>query len=322
MNNRFFALAEAFVTVVRSNSITLAAQELKTTKSNISQKLSDFEALLDLRLVNRTTRTMHLTPAGERVFKVCCHAVDATIKTVSELYPKYDVMTRPAGKIILSGSNIYLTCLIVPIVQEFLVEYPDIKLVLIGSDRTVDFVAEDVDLGIRIGPVQSDNLMSTSLQPLQRVLCAGRDFPGVHDMPKHPRDLLSMPCILREQEKPKWHFINGNKTHDHYITDPVLSVNSIEMAHGAANNGLGFCLLARFVVNDDILSGRLSQVLPEWKVSPIPVTLLCRHSRLSKPQVNLFHKYLIAKLGSSESKVFPSVSPYFPIVSNEGQRRD
>jgi len=299
MNNKFFTYAEVFVAVARSNSITLAAQELKTTKSNVSQKLSDLEALLDVKLLHRTTRRMELTPAGVRVLKTCSAAVDTVVKAASELSLTYDHKTRPSGKVTLSGSNTYLSELILPNVRDFLEDYPDINLVLIGSDRKVDFAAEDVDLGIRIGPVAPTKMMSSPLQPLSRILCASPDFLASHAMLQHPRDLAGLAYIAREQEKPVWRLENDTKWHEHHITDPKVTANTVEMAHAAAKNGMGLCVLASIIVESDIRQNRLCRIMPTWEISPIPVTLLWRQSRLLKPQVNLLHKHLISKLKPS-----------------------
>jgi len=299
MNNKFFAYAEVFVAVVRCNSITLAAQELKTTKSNVSQKLSDFEALLDLKLLYRTTRRMELTPAGARVFKTCSDAVDAAIIAASTLSLGFNRNIRPQGKVILSGSNTYLTKIVLPNVRGFLEEYRDIKLVLIGSDRKVDFVAEDVDLGIRIGPVEPAQTMSAPLQPLSRILCASPAFLASHKMPQHPGDLAGLTYIVREQEKPVWQLQKGKEIHRHHVTGAKITSNTIETAHAAALNGLGLCVLASVIVESDILQNRLCRVLPEWDIAPLPVTMLWRQSRILKPQVNLLHKHLIARLNPS-----------------------
>lgn len=298
MNNKFFTYAEVFVAVARNNSITLAAQELQTTKSNVSQKLSDFEATLDIKLMHRTTRRIKLTPTGARVFKVCCDAVDQTLKAAAELNLNYAPQTRPSGKVTLSGSNTYLSKLVLPNVQDFLAENPDIKLVLIGSDRKVNFTEEGVDLGIRIGPVTPNKTVSTPLQPLTRLLCASPGFLACQAAGlQHPDDLAGLAYITREQEKPVWQLRNGTKTYEHHVVGPRISADTIEMAHAAAINGLGLCVLASFIIENDIQQNRLCRVLPAWEISPIPVTLLWRSSRIIKPQVNLLRKHLIAKLG-------------------------
>jgi len=296
MNNRFFAHAEVFVTVVRCKSMTAAAVELQTTKSNISQKLSDFEALLDLKLLHRTTRQMKLTPAGERLYQTCAKAVDATIVAAAEVGHTYKTIAHPAGKVTISGSSAYLTSTIIPIIRPFLQDYPEIKPVFIGSDRRVDFAVEDIDIGFRIGPVRTGNYLATPAPPLERILCASPQLLQTQNPIKHPKDLASMSCILREQEKPQWQFQRGKKTVKYQITTPALTVNIIEMARAAAINGLGFCVLASSVIEQDLHEGHLQHVLPEWKVSPIPVTLLCRHFRLQKPQVNALHKFLVSQL--------------------------
>jgi len=298
MNNKFFKYAEIFVAVVQCNSITSAAESLKTSKSNVSQKLSDFETWLDLKLLSRTTRQMELTPAGKRVYQICRQSVEATTKAASEIGLKYVSGTQPNGRVTVSGSNIYLTSLLLPRLQLFLEQYPDVNPIFIGSDRKVDFAAEDVDIGIRIGPVLPGNYMATPIRPLKRILCASKDYFSTHDVPAHPRDLAHQSCILREQETPTWQFQNENEIYEHHIRAPKITVNTIELAHAAVKGGLGHCVLATFVVERDIAHQRICRILPDWEILPIPVTLLCKPSRLMRPQVSALHKFLVTEFGA------------------------
>lgn len=299
MNNRFFALAEAFVTVARHRSITEAAAELGTSKSSISQKVSELEALLDVTLLRRTTRKITLTPAGARVFESCLGAVDATEKAAVAIGMVADRAGVPSGSVTLSGSNSYLTRIIMPKLAGFLADYPDIKPILIGSDRRVDFAAENIDLGIRIGPVHTDKYRTKTLAPLKRILVASPELMKTHGELRHPEGLADVPCVLREQEKPEWNMLCGGQAYCHRISTANLVVNTIELSHEAVKRGLGVALLADVIVREDVERGALAQVLPEWAFADIPVTLVSRVSRLGKPAVRMFYQHLVSEHGEA-----------------------
>ncbi|MCF6305790.1 MAG: LysR family transcriptional regulator [Rhodobacteraceae bacterium] len=297
MNSRFFTLAEAFVAVARHNSITEAAAELRTSKSSISQKVSELEALVDASLLKRTTRKMTLTPAGQKMFETCVNAVDTTAKAAIEAGAVTEPAGPVAGSVTLSGANSYLTRIILPTLPQFLEDFPRVRPILVGSDRRVNFAEENVDLGIRIGPVNSGRNQATALRPLRRILCASPELlHSLGGLPS-PDDLADAPCILREQESAEWTMKRGTVTHSHQVSDAKLVVNTIELSHCAARIGLGIALLTEVVVRDDIARGHLINVLPEWVFSDIPVTLLLRRSRMGKTAVRTLHRHLVNKIG-------------------------
>ncbi len=301
MNNRFFTLAEAFVAVARHNSITEAAAELRTSKSSVSQKISELEALVDASLLKRTTRKMTLTSAGQKMFETCVNAVDATAKAAIEAGAATEPAGPVTGSVTLSGANSYLTRIILPILPEFLGDFPRVRPILVGSDRRVNFAEENVDLGIRIGPVNSGRDQATALTPLRRILCASPELlQSLGGLPC-PDDLADAPCILREQESAEWIMKRGATTHCHRVSDAKLVVNTIELSRCAARDGLGVALLAEVIVRDDIARGHLVNVLPEWGFSDIPVTLLSRRSKMGKAAVRMLHRHLVNKVGINRS---------------------
>lgn len=297
MNSKFFSLAEAFVAIVRQNSITDAASDLKASKSSVSQKLTELEAMLDVNLLDRTTRKMRLTPAGRKVFEQLVGPVDAMEDAVFKVGIAADLTGAVRGSVTLSAANSYLTHVITPKLVGFLVDFPEIKVHLIGSDRRVDFTTENVDLGIRIGPVQAGTYRSTSLQPLKRILCASPKLIESTGPIEQPDDLTGIPCILRDQEKAQWEMSCGGKNHSHRISGANLVVSTVELSLAVARNGLGVALLADVVVRKDIEEGRLVHILPEWRVADIPVILQARQPRMGRPAVRVLFHYLISELG-------------------------
>ena len=296
MNNRFFNYAEVFVSVVNNRSVTSSARELKTTKSNVSQKLTEFEALLGQKLLIRTTRSIDITPAGKRIFAVCKDAVDQTSLAVAHLTSLSGIGEEPSGNVTVSGSNVYLTNYIIPLMDDFLTHHPKVKPIFIGNDRKVDFAAENVDLGFRIGEQASSEHFATVMNPLDRLLCANPKLFDAHNLPRHPRDLAKLPCILREQEKPTWKLSCDGKEEIVRVTAPHVLVNTIELALKAVVMGWGVALMTTLVAEEKLRAKNLIQILPDWTIEPIPVTMLTRSSRLHRPQVAALHNYLVRTL--------------------------
>ena len=296
MNNKFYAQAEAFVTVVRCNSISGAALELKTTKSNISQKLADLEAFLDVELIHRTTRHMSLTPAGERAFQTCERAVDETVNAALLVGALAKPEDRPSGKVKVSGSNTYLTKCVLPEMRAFQENYPEIETVFVGSDRRVNFSAEDIDMGFRIGPIAATRDKVFPLKPLKRILCASSDLLDRYGNIDHPKDLKRIPCILREQEQPVWKMELPEGSYEHHILETTFRANTIELSLEAAIQGLGVSLIAEVVAADAIAQGQLVQVLPDWSIDPIPVSLVIRGTRQNRAQVQALRHHFVSRL--------------------------
>lgn len=296
MNNQFFSQAEAFVTIARCGSITAAAEELGTTKSGISQKLSSFEARLGLRLFDRTTRQLSLTEAGTRILEICRPPVEQILLAEQTIGFSANMDATPEGRVTLSGSNSYLTREIVPRLSGFQQKYPNVEVFLKGGDKRADFAGEDIDLGIRVGPVMNVGLLAIPLRPLQRHLCASPTLLDRLGHPNIPEHLTGFPSVLREQEKPIWTFSNGRHSVSHHVRSIALKVNSIELAYQAVLDGIGIALLADIICADDLATGKLVRLLPEWQASKINVSLLARTRKPLKPQVEALRTYLIETL--------------------------
>lgn len=297
MNSKFFSQAEAFVAVARNGSITEAAHALRVSKSNVSQKLSEFEQDLDLKLFERTTRKITLTPAGKTLLAKCAKAVDGVSYVRSEFGVQGQSGADISGVVTLSGSNIYLTEYVLPKLHNFFEMYPNIRLRAVGSDHPIDPLANGVDLRIRIGDVNPSGVRVFPLQSIERVLCIGvsakLDTSGID----HPRQLDRVPVILREQENPVWNFHHKFTEWQLKTTGPQLLVNSYEMSVQAVRNGYGMAILAKSIVSNDIIEGRIVQLIPDWQVSPLPVSLTVVYSKLTKPHIKALSSYLTQTLG-------------------------
>lgn len=296
MNSRFFSQAEVFVAIARRGSITDAADDLRISKSNASQKLTEMEDALDLKLFNRTTRNVELTPAGKKLFDQFARAVDEVSKVYSEVWPNQQRGEGVSGPVTIAGSNIYLTEYVLPTLGPFLNQFPNVKINVVGSDRPVDAREDNIDLRIRVGAIDPKGVRLFPLKPIARLLCVGAHSNVNAASITHPKELTGLPTILREQENPVWSFQKSSQNWNFEASAQIL-VNSYELAVQSVRQGLGMGILAKDIVEQDISDGRIIKLLPEWKITDLPVSLVASYTRLRKPQVLALARFIEKELG-------------------------
>ena len=295
MNSKFYAKAEVLVEIVRQGSMTAAAEVLRLSKSNVSQKIAEMERDLDAVLLKRSTRAIELTPAGHKVYDLCVKAVDALQLARGKVGHELQSAV-PQGVVRLSGSNPYLSEFIIPLLPSLRENLPLVRIDLVGGDYPIDQRAEAIDLRIRIGKTDTDGVKAYPLAPLERVFCGHRSLRHRAEILTDPSDLSNLPLILRAQENPEWVFRNKSVTTKYQVTNPATRVNSYELCVSAVRNGLGTAVLAKAVVQKDMNDGNIVEMLKDWRIDPIPVSLVVPISRLRRPEVMAVARYIVSKL--------------------------
>lgn len=278
--------------ITRHGSIVEAAQSLRISKSNASQKLMELELDLDLKLFHRTTRKLALTSAGETMLDRCAKAVDVVSLARSDFGGPARQGAELSGVVTLAGSNIYLTEYVIPKLGPFLLQHPKIRLRFVGGDHPADSLADGIDLRIRVGDVKDDGTKAFPLKAIERVLCVGlAATPLTHGI-NHPKQLADLPLIMREQEKSTWAFRSkfGNWTFETH--PPQILVSSYELCVQATRSGHGLAVLAKEIVEPDLAEGQIIQPLPDWHIDPLPVALIVQHSKFTKPHVKALTMFL------------------------------
>lgn len=296
MNSRFFSHIEVFVAIARTGSITEAADLLRLSKSNVSQKLVELEQDLDLKLFHRSTRKVGLTQAGQALLEGCSTAVDAVAHARSEIGTPGQQGPEITGVASLGGSNIYLTEYVLPQLKDFFDQFPNIRVRAIGADHPTDRETSGIDLRIRVGAIKDSGVKAYPLKPIERVICAAASAPFSTKSYDHPSQLAGQPVVLREQENTIWSFTQNAEMFQFQTPRPQVLANSYELCVQAARMGHGIAVLARDIVAADIAEGRMVQLLPNWHISPLPVSLTVPHSKLAKPHIKALTTFLVDRL--------------------------
>jgi len=259
-----------FVAVAEARGFRAASQRLGVTHSAVSQAVRRLEERLGVALVRRTTRSIHLTDAGERLYAALRPALDevrAAVAAVGELGDE------PRGLLRIHSASAAETMFGESLLAGFLTAYPHIQLDLVVSDAPVDIVADGYDAGIQLGEVIDRDMIAVPVTGDLRLTIVGSpDYLARRGVPKHPRDLTSHDCLnwhpTVESPPYKWEFSENGRDFSVTVPARVLSTHAV-LNRRFAIAGLGLTLAFRVNVRDAIDRGELVSVLDKFCV-PFP----------------------------------------------------
>lgn len=255
----------AFIEVAKAKSFTRAAAQLGLTQSALSHTVKGLEKRLGIRLLTRTTRSVSLTDAGERLLTKIAprfEEIDAEITFLSELRDK------PAGTIRISSSDHAIDTLLWPKLEPMIRQYPDIKIELCVDYGFTDIVERRFDAGVRFGEAIANDMIAIRVGPdLSMAAVASPEYFDKHSKPKEPHDLLEHACInLRLPTYGglyAWEFEKGDRSLNVNV-DGQLIFNSVQQIRRAALAGFGIGYLPEDIFAEDLKAGKLVRVLEDW----------------------------------------------------------
>jgi DNA-binding transcriptional LysR family regulator len=281
-----------FVEVVNARSFRRAAEAIGMPNSTLSRRISALEKAIGLRLLNRTTRKIDLTEAGQLYFERCKRIVAEARLAHEQLG---EMLAQPSGVLRASlpvdFANIYLA----PLIAEFARRYPGIRFEFDLTPRRVDLVAEPVDVAIRMGEPPSSNLIARQLARLPRYLYASPRYLELSGEPGQPADLARHECLCMPRAG-VWTL----HAHDDGLevakgvevaVGGRFLLNSVGMIRRLATLDLGIAMLAEEIVADEVADGRLRRVLPQWQATPVPVYAITE-TRLLPAKTQRFIEFL------------------------------
>lgn len=284
----------AFVRVVDSRGFSAASSSLGLTPSAVSKLVTRLETRLGVRLLQRTTRALHLTAEGE-VFHAAARRILAEIETLENQVSGQG--SAPHGLLRVTTSLAFSTHQLAPVLPEFLARYPQIRLELLPTDRIVDMIEEGMDVALRIGRLADTSFMARKIGEDRRLICAAPSYLAQHGAPGRPEDLASHNCILSRERGAlnRWQFrIDGEiRTID---VSGRLAVDEGELQLQLAVQGLGIVRLTRLTVAQAVRAGALVPLLGEFSADdPVAIHAVYPHRRHLAPRVTAFVNFLIEK---------------------------
>ncbi len=250
----------------QQGSYTAAAARLGVSKAAMSQRIAELERLAGVALVQRTTRSVRLTEAGQRLADQARPAFEQIAQSVAQVR---DLAGTPRGLVRLTAPVALARQQLVPRLSEFLRQHPDVRVELNVSDRLASLATEGFDLAIRHTAHPPDTHVAWTLCTTHSVLVASRAYLRRHGVPQQPKDLLGHNCLHypRSQDKPAWTLEPRDASLGERVTVQVqgsLAANNSEALRDAALDGLGIALLPDFTAQAALRAGKLVEVLPGW----------------------------------------------------------
>jgi DNA-binding transcriptional LysR family regulator len=258
--------------VVDAGSLSAAARRLGTPLPTVSRKLAELEAHLHTRLLHRTTRSLSLTEAGAAYVEACRRILDEVGEAERIAAGEY---ATPMGDLTVTAPVVFGRLHIVPVVAEFLAQYPKIGIKLLLTDRVVHLMEEQIDVALRIGELPDSTLMASGVGMVRMVVCGSPAYLAKHGVPSRPQDLAAHDCIGFDvlESRRAWVFGSGKSA----MSVPVVSrlaVNTAEAAIDAAALGVGLVRVLSYQVAEAVTNGTLSVVLQDYESAPLPVSLV------------------------------------------------
>lgn len=259
---------DAFATVARMRNFRAAARVRGVSASSLSEAMRRLETRLGLRLLNRTTRSVTLTEAGQKLLdrlEPMLGEIGAAIEDINSL------RDRPAGRLRLNVPGIVARLIMPDIACRFLTRYPDITLEVISDDSFVDVLAEGFDAGVRYEESLHQDMIAIPIGPRrQRYACvASPAYLEQHGTPGHPRDVLAHASIRHRFVSGRIYNLEFERDGEIFNIDPPTRVtaDTIEMERAAAEAGLGLLFTFEDFLVDALAAGTLVRVLPDWTQS-------------------------------------------------------
>jgi DNA-binding transcriptional LysR family regulator len=272
----------AFVAVARTRNFRRAASEQGVSVSSLSQRLRAMEERLGVRLLNRTTRSVALTEAGELLLARAGPAMQEVSGAMEDVR---GLRAVPSGRLRINAPPPAIDLVLAPMVAPFIAAYPQIGLEIIGDSSFVDIVAQGFDAGVRYGEYLARDMIAVSLGPPQRyAVVASPDYVARHGKPEQPKDLLDHGCIRIRFGRGALLDLEFEKAGQVVKVSPPakLIANYPGLAQRAARDGIGFWLTFEGYVREGIKSGALVSVLDDW-CEPFPGPFLYYPSRRQPP---------------------------------------
>jgi DNA-binding transcriptional LysR family regulator len=283
------------VSSVEEGSFSAAARKLRIPIATLTRNVNDLETLVGTKLLMRSTRKLELTDAGVDYL--------ASAKQILEQVDEQErraagEFTAPRGELVITTPVQIARLRLLPIIDQFLALYPEIRIRLIQSDRNVDLIDSHADVAIRVGRLRDSSLVAARVGSLRVVVVASEALLRKYGVPETPDDLRGYPCVVFDSPSlSPWRFRHPDTGQLFSIAElPRLLVSSPDAAVDAAIDGIGTTLILEHDVDAAIKAGKLDIVLQEFEVDPIPVHVVYLSRNVMPIKVRRFIDFAVPKL--------------------------
>ncbi|AWI57969.1 hypothetical protein AB395_00002317 [Sinorhizobium fredii CCBAU 45436] len=285
-----------FVHVVDHKGFAAAARALNLPKSTLSKRVAELERVLGVRLINRTSRRFSVTETGEDFYR---HAAAMLIEAEAAENIVKGRLAEPSGAVRITASVPTAQLSLAPILPQLALAYPRLRVILHATDRFVDIVQEGFDLAVRdhFAPLPDSGLVQRRVGSQAKMLVAAPVYLHQRGMPAEPEELAQHDGLMTSLTSDGWAMEHADGASVEVSPKPRFVADESRVLREAAMAGLGITTLPGKLCQDEIASGALVRILPEWTAGKVMTTILMPHRRGQLPSVRATVDFLAARLG-------------------------
>lgn len=292
-----------FVEVAKRKNFSHAAEALNMPASTLSRRVSDLEHNIGMKLLNRSTRRIDLTEAGQIYFERCRPIIEEASVAHDQLV---DMAAQPKGRLRVSMPSSLAQIFLPAIIRDFRTQYPDIECDFDLNIHPVDPISNPYDLVLRFGQQPDSSLVARQVVLMEHRLYASSQYLKLHGTPRIPSDLTHHECLRPAMSDAfsHWTLHSGDKTERIAVSGRVAA-NNVGMLSSLANQGMGIAPLLHFEpIGHPIANKDLVLVLPEWRLTPVPLFALLP-SRMIPAKTRAFLDFIQPRLINPTSWLQP-----------------
>ena len=277
---------KAFCAVVEAGGFSSAARKTDLSKNLLSKYVAQLENSLNTRLLNRTTRHVSTTAAGQAYYERCKPILSELDELESLML---DSHSQPRGELRITAPLSFAELHMMPVIAQLSRDYPELEINLLLSDRMVDIIDMGIDVAIRIGELPDTSLVARKIAPAHTRICASPDYIKQHGLPQTPQDLQQHPCIFDTNitSRKQWQY--EYQGHSQTIKlNGSISVNSVLAVKELILENMGIGLCPDFVISDDIEKGRIQTMLDDYNFYQLNLYAVYPHRRHLSGKVRVF----------------------------------
>ncbi|MBB3228358.1 DNA-binding transcriptional LysR family regulator [Luteibacter sp. Sphag1AF] len=284
---------EAFVAAVDRGSFSAAAEALGVSSVMVGKQVRQLEDHLGTRLLQRNTRRQSLTESGTHFYDSCRKVLEQLQWAEASVE---GLRQEPRGSIRISASVTYGSCIVAPLICGYLDRYPEVRVELILSNSRVGLIEDNFDLALRMGRIDSPDLVARPVQPYRMSICASPAYLARYGVPQTPADLARHSCLAHTA----WRGGHGWRLKDHaeddWAADARFTSNDGHALRAAAVAGAGLVMQPEVLLAEDVHAGRLIPVLESFLPAPRPLHVVYLADRRPRPKLMSLVNYLLEQL--------------------------
>lgn len=281
-----FQEMQVFVCVAQEQGFAAAARRLNLSAASVTRAVAALEQRIGSLLLTRTTRSVHVTDAGQRFLEDCRRILgelqDAEASAAG-------VHAQPRGQLTITAPVLFGDLFVTPLVVDYLRQFPEVSINALLVDRVASMVDEGIDVAVRIGELPDSGQHAIRVGEVRRVVCASPAFLAAHGRPQHPEDLRQAPIIAPSAvgQSRHWQFEQGGTALSIRL-EPRLLVSANQAAISAACLGLGLTRVLSYQVASRVAAGELEIVLQAFELAPLPIHVVYQGGRKAPARVRSF----------------------------------